>query len=324
MDDDELGFRNMHYYDPHGKNNLGLHLSSAAEHCTKHFPPSNGGFLYRDCGVSQSSMPPTALQMEILRDVRNGWMGHRDGNAAGIGLRDGGISGLVLRDSGMMMNHRYNISGISHKESNIASLLSSNHNFSPVFSDATDPHTLQMLQPPDPPKDTNLPKIEDITGEEMPLKKKKKKKKKSESKPCKTPKLKKPKITPEAKDGSFDPSVSRKKGEKKNIEIVINGFNIDLSGIPTPVCSCTGTPQQCYRWGAGGWQSACCTTSMSVYPLPMSLKRKGSRIAGRKMSLGAFKKVLEKLAGDGHQLKDSIDLKLFWAKHGTNKFVTIR
>ncbi|PKA64366.1 Protein Barley B recombinant [Apostasia shenzhenica] len=53
-------------------------------------------------------------------------------------------------------------------------------------------------------------------------------------------------------------------------------------------------------------------------------KRKGARIAGRKMSQGAFAKVLEKLAGEGHQFKDPIDLKLFWAKHGTNKFVTIR
>uniref|UniRef100_A0A0E0EVC0 GAGA-binding transcriptional activator n=1 Tax=Oryza meridionalis TaxID=40149 RepID=A0A0E0EVC0_9ORYZ len=41
------------------------------------------------------------------------------------------------------------------------------------------------------------------------------------------------------------------------------------------------------------------------------------------MSHGAFKKVLEKLAGEGYNLNNPIDLKTFWAKHGTNKFVTI-
>jgi hypothetical protein len=56
----------------------------------------------------------------------------------------------------------------------------------------------------------------------------------------------------------------------------------------------------------------------------MSTKRRGARIAGRKMSHGAFKKVLEKLAGEGYNLNNPIDLKTFWAKHGTNKFVTIR
>ncbi|KAG0469710.1 hypothetical protein HPP92_016410 [Vanilla planifolia] len=56
----------------------------------------------------------------------------------------------------------------------------------------------------------------------------------------------------------------------------------------------------------------------------MSAKRKGARIAGRKMSQGAFKKVLEKLAGEGQDFSYPIDLKPFWAKHGTNKFVTIR
>jgi hypothetical protein len=106
--------------------------------------------------------------------------------------------------------------------------------------------------------------------------------------------------------------------------MVINGIELDLANIPTPVCSCTGAPQQCYRWGAGGWQSACCTTSISTYPLPMSTKRRGARISGRKMSQGAFKKVLEKLAGEGYNLANPIDLKTFWAKHGTNKFVTIR
>lgn len=56
----------------------------------------------------------------------------------------------------------------------------------------------------------------------------------------------------------------------------------------------------------------------------MSTKRRGARIAGRKMSIGAFKKVLEKHASEGYNFVNPIDLKTHWAKHGTNKFVTIR
>jgi hypothetical protein len=119
-------------------------------------------------------------------------------------------------------------------------------------------------------------------------------------------------------------SGQRSKAGKKNIEVVINGVDLDFTGIPIPVCSCTGSPQQCYRWGCGGWQSACCTTTISMYPLPMSTKRRGARIAGRKMSQGAFKKVLEKLASEKYDFDAPIDLRTHWAKHGTNKFVTIR
>ncbi|GMJ03726.1 BASIC PENTACYSTEINE 2, basic pentacysteine 2 [Hibiscus trionum] len=111
--------------------------------------------------------------------------------------------------------------------------------------------------------------------------------------------------------------VQRVKTAKKSIDM-------DVPGIPVPVCSCTGTHQQCYRWGCGGWQSACCTTNVSMYPLPMSTKRRGARIAGRKMSQGAFKKVLEKLAAENYNFSNPIDLRSHWARHGTNKFVTIR
>ncbi|XP_010415406.1 PREDICTED: protein BASIC PENTACYSTEINE3-like [Camelina sativa] len=111
---------------------------------------------------------------------------------------------------------------------------------------------------------------------------------------------------------------------RKSIEMVINGVSMDIGCLPVPVCSCTGMPQQCYRWGCGGWQSACCTTNVSMYPLPISAKRRGARIAGRKMSQGAFRKVLEKLSADGFDFSIPIDLKSHWAKHGTNKFVTIR
>lgn len=112
--------------------------------------------------------------------------------------------------------------------------------------------------------------------------------------------------------------------EQKNLDVVINGVVYDISTMPIPVCSCTGMPQQCYRWGNGGWQSACCTTNISLYPLPMNPKRRGARVAGRKMSGGAFKKLLERLGSEGHNLHYPIDLKSHWAKHGTNKFVTIR
>ncbi|KAK1412093.1 hypothetical protein QVD17_33076 [Tagetes erecta] len=128
---------------------------------------------------------------------------------------------------------------------------------------------------------------------------------------------------PKAKE-TTNQTGQRSKLMKRSLDLVINGIDMDVSGIPIPVCTCTGTPQQCYRWGSGGWQSACCTTTISMYPLPMSTKRRGARIAGRKMSQGAFKKVLERLASEGYNFDNAIDLRGHWAKHGTNKFVTIR
>ncbi|KAK9059967.1 hypothetical protein SSX86_020671 [Deinandra increscens subsp. villosa] len=145
-------------------------------------------------------------------------------------------------------------------------------------------------------------------------------KKRGSSSAGRTSRAKKPKKTP--KDGNL--SGHRPKTIKRSVDVVINGIDMDISGIPIPVCTCTGAPQQCYRWGLGGWQSACCTTTISMYPLPMSTKRRGARIAGRKMSQGAFKKVLEKLASEGYNFANAIDLRTYWAKHGTNKFVTIR
>nr|GMD26544.1 protein BASIC PENTACYSTEINE2-like [Ipomoea batatas] len=135
---------------------------------------------------------------------------------------------------------------------------------------------------------------------------------------------KKSKKGPGASKKNENSPAQRAKPAKKSIDVVISGVDMDISSIPTPVCTCTGTPQQCYRWGCGGWQSACCTTTISMYPLPMNNKRRGARIAGRKMSQGAFKKVLEKLAAEGYNFANPIDLRTHWAKHGTNKFVTIR
>lgn len=114
------------------------------------------------------------------------------------------------------------------------------------------------------------------------------------------------------------------KREKKNPNVVIDGTTLDFSHVPTPLCSCTGVPRQCYRWGAGGWQSSCCTTSISEYPLPMSSSRPGARTAGRKMSNGAYVKLLQRLEAEGYDLSNPVDLKHHWARHGTNKFVTIK
>jgi len=176
-------------------------------------------------------------------------------------------------------------------------------------------HTLQMLQRPDlqPKNDFVSTADEDEEKEVVPLKKR------PQGQTRKSPKLKKPRKAAASKG-----EISKRRAGKKSEELLINGIDLDLSKLPTPVCSCTGNPQQCYRWGVGGWQSACCTKSVSMYPLPLSMKRRGARIAGRKMSLGAFKKVLETLAGEGYNLSNPIDLKPYWAKHGTNKFVTIR
>ncbi|XP_052183904.1 protein BASIC PENTACYSTEINE2-like isoform X2 [Diospyros lotus] len=210
---------------------------------------------------------------------------------------------------------------INHREKYFNSLPGNNHhpNFS-VLPETSGGHHIQMLHPNDSPKDETVGQMEETERESgVPPKKR------SGSKTQKSPKPKKARKAPAVpRDECSSMSVQRARAPKKSMEIVINGINMDISVIPIPVCSCTGTPQQCYRWGSGGWQSACCTTSMSLYPLPMSTKRRGARIAGRKMSLGAFKKVLEKLASEGYNFSNPIDLRTHWAKHGTNKFVTIR
>lgn len=187
-----------------------------------------------------------------------------------------------------------------------------------VVPEASSAHHMQLTQPPDLSK-------EERPAEEAPVEKVcGTGKKRQGSKMPKSPKAKKPKKGPRVPKDENCRSVQRARTPKKTTEIVINGIGMNVSSIPIPVCSCTGTPQQCYRWGSGGWQSACCTTGMSVYPLPMSTKRRGARIAGRKMSIGAFTKVLEKLSAEGFNFSNPIDLKTYWAKHGTNKFVTIR
>ena len=186
-----------------------------------------------------------------------------------------------------------------------------------VLPQSSETHSMQMLQSPNSSRDERVSRIEEpsVSKEGNQLKRRQ-----VGGASPKTPTAKKPR---KPKDGNNN-TVQRAKPAKKSVDVVINGIDMDISGIPIPICSCTGTPQQCYRWGCGGWQSACCTTNVSIYPLPMSTKRRGARIAGRKMSQGAFKKVLEKLAAEGYNFANPIDLKTYWARHGTNKFVTIR
>lgn len=129
-------------------------------------------------------------------------------------------------------------------------------------------------------------------------------------------KLKRPKLK-----GRVTPEAIR---ERKSLDCNLDVRNFDFSRIPLPFCSCTGVARVCYKWGSGGWQSSCCTINISEYPLPTSSTRPGIRIAGRKMSSRAYAKVLSRLAAEGHDLSFPVDLKAHWARHGTNKFVTIK
>ncbi|CAN8276643.1 unnamed protein product [Cochlearia groenlandica] len=107
-------------------------------------------------------------------------------------------------------------------------------------------------------------------------------------------------------------------------EVGLNIVMFDETMMPVPVCTCTGTARQCYKWGNGGWQSSCCTTTLSEYPLPQMPNKRHSRIGGRKMSGGVFSRLLSRLAGEGHELSAPVDLKDYWARHGTNRYIIIK
>ncbi|KAJ8426755.1 hypothetical protein Cgig2_029424 [Carnegiea gigantea] len=143
----------------------------------------------------------------------------------------------------------------------------------------------------------------------------------STSKEAKSKQSKKRSSNPKKTKGSGSSSA---KPERNDLSFASYESNADASGIPAPVCTCTGVARQCYRGGAGAWQPLCCTTHISEYPLPLSTTRPGSRVAGRKMSHGVYDKLLQRLAAEGYDLSHPIDLKDHWAKHGTNKFVTIK
>ncbi|KAL6506747.1 Protein BASIC PENTACYSTEINE6 [Orobanche hederae] len=114
------------------------------------------------------------------------------------------------------------------------------------------------------------------------------------------------------------------KQDWKDQDLGLNQVAFDETTMPVPVCSCTGVLRPCYKWGNGGWQSSCCTTNLSVYPLPAVPNKRHARVGGRKMSGSAFNKLLSRLAGEGHDLSNPVDLKDHWAKHGTNRYITIR
>ncbi|KAL8153910.1 hypothetical protein V2J09_011670 [Rumex salicifolius] len=125
-------------------------------------------------------------------------------------------------------------------------------------------------------------------------------------------------------DGDEYKQLVSPKSDWKNQDLGLNQVAFDDTTMPPPVCSCTGVYRQCYKWGNGGWQSACCTTTMSMYPLPAVPNKRHARVGGRKMSGGAFSKLLSRLAAEGHDLSVPVDLKDHWAKHGTNRYITIK
>lgn len=246
-------------------------------------------------------------------------------NAAVLSGANGAFHNHHHRDIGMPQAATYPMeymrdAWISSQRDKYMHMIPTNPSYGGIPETST-AHHIQMIPPPELSKEESpideavAPVAEKVKGTG---------KKRQGPKLPKSPKAKKPKRGPRLPKDENAASVLRARVPKKTAEIVINGIDMDISSIPIPVCSCTGAPQQCYRWGSGGWQSACCRTGMSMYPLPMSTKRRGARIAGRKMSIGAFKKVLEKLAAEGYNFSNPIDLKTYWAKHGTNKFVTIR
>ncbi|KAL0726259.1 hypothetical protein Bca4012_022352 [Brassica carinata] len=106
-------------------------------------------------------------------------------------------------------------------------------------------------------------------------------------------------------------------------DVGLNLVTFDETTMPVPICTCTGTARHCYKWGNGGWQSSCCTTTLSQYPLPQMPNKRHSRVGGRKMSGNVFSRLLSRLAGQGHDLSSPVDLKDYWARHGTNRYITI-
>ncbi|KAF8389658.1 hypothetical protein HHK36_024177 [Tetracentron sinense] len=332
MDDDGgLNIRNWGYYEPSLKGHLGLQLmSNMAERDTKSLlsrrdsavmVSANGAFLHE-----RDTKPLLSRRDSAVMVSANGAFLHERDTKPLLSRRDSAImvsaNGVFHhRDCGVAESSspmEYMRESWINPRDKFLHVLPGNPNFS-VLSEASGAHPLQILQPPDSSKDERVAQMEEVGGKKDGdiLKKR------PGGRAQKSPKAKKTKRAPAVPKDESTCSGQRARSEK-NTGVFINGVDMDISGIPIPVCSCTGTPQQCYRWGCGGWQSACCTTSMSIYPLPMSTKRRGARIAGRKMSQGAFKKVLEKLAAEGYNISIPIDLRTYWAKHGTNKFVTIR
>ncbi|GFY94464.1 basic pentacysteine 5 [Actinidia rufa] len=113
---------------------------------------------------------------------------------------------------------------------------------------------------------------------------------------------------------SKSPRKGKKVGEDLNRHVTTDGSKAQWGG--------SGT--RCYKWANGGWQSSCCTTTLSMYPLPQMHNKRHSRMGGRKMSGSVFSRLLSRLAVDGYDLSLPVDLKNYWAKHGTNRYITIK
>ncbi|KAG2298503.1 hypothetical protein Bca52824_034975 [Brassica carinata] len=124
--------------------------------------------------------------------------------------------------------------------------------------------------------------------------------------------------------GKKDLNPSPGKKSKTDWDCYDLGLNFDQRTMPVPVCTCTGSAHQCYKWGNGGWQSSCCTTTLSQHPLPQMPNKKHSRVGGRKMSGNVFSRLLSRLAAEGYDLSFPVDLKDYWARHGTNRYITIK
>jgi hypothetical protein len=157
--------------------------------------------------------------------------------------------------------------------------LPGNHSYAAVLPGTSSAHHMHMFQPPDLVNHETMDQVKEagvVEKENVPNKKRQR------PKALKSPKVKKDMRGPRAPKPEGSPSVQLVRSAKKTAEIMINGINIDISVIPIPVSLCMGTPQQCYHWVCGAWLSVCCMTCISMYPLPMSTKRHGSRIAGRK------------------------------------------
>ncbi|KAK9690987.1 hypothetical protein RND81_09G169100 [Saponaria officinalis] len=127
---------------------------------------------------------------------------------------------------------------------------------------------------------------------------------------CKTKASSECRNSPHTKRGYNRPSVRPRKRKPTG-----DVFDYDETVMPVPGCTCTGVFRQCYKWGNGGWQSCCCTNTMSAYPLPLVPNKRYGRKGGRKMTGSAFSKLLSRLAIEGYDFSRPVDLKEHWSKH---------
>ncbi|KAJ6812021.1 protein Barley B recombinant-like [Iris pallida] len=102
-----------------------------------------------------------------------------------------------------------------------------------ALPDASGTQTTQMLQPHEPPKEEEEPMVHQENGHnDAPLKRR------SQGRMVKSPKPKKQKkVNNQARDELNNGTESKGKSGKRSTGLVINGIDLDLSGIPTPVCS---------------------------------------------------------------------------------------